>query len=88
LDLTVDDLSAPDTVFQIGVPPSRIDILSGISGVTFDRAWPNRIEIEIGTLRVGVIGRDDFVANKRATGRPKDLMDLTLLQSEPDGQVE
>lgn len=85
-DLSVDDLSAPDTVFQIGIPPSRIDILSGISGMTFDQAWPNRMEIDVGGLRIGVIGRDDFIANKRATGRPKDLMDLTLLESETDGQ--
>ena len=78
-DLTVDDLSKPDTVFQIGLPPSRIDILSSISGIDFDRAWPNRLPIKIGDLEVSVIGREDFVANKTAAGRPKDLIDLTLL---------
>lgn len=78
-DLTLDDLSRPDTVFQIGLPPSRIDILSSISGVAFDHAWPRRLEIRIGDLDVGVIGREDFIANKTASGRPKDLMDLTLL---------
>jgi hypothetical protein len=78
-DLTVDDLSKPDTVFQIGLPPSRIDILSSISGVAFDQAWSNRLDIKIGDLDVGVIGREDFVVNKRAAGRPKDLIDLTLL---------
>ena len=78
-DLTVDDLSRPDTVFQVGLPPSRIDILSSISGVTFDHAWSRRLEIRIGDLDVGVIGREDFIANKTASGRPKDLMDLTLL---------
>jgi hypothetical protein len=79
LDVTLDDLSKPDTVFQIGLPPSRIDILSSISGVAFDPAWSRRLEIRIGDLDVGVIGREDFIANKTATGRPKDLMDLTLL---------
>lgn len=78
-DLTIDDLSRPDTVFQIGLPPSRIDILSSISGVDFGHAWANRLEITIGDLVVGVIGREDFVANKTASGRPKDLLDLTLL---------
>src|SRR4051794_4226003 len=78
-DLTRDDLTRPDTVFQIGLPPSRIDVLSGISGVTFDEAWPNRINVSVGVLTVPVIGRDEFVANKRAAGRPKDLSDLTLL---------
>ena len=78
-DLTIDDLSRPDTVFQIGLPPSRIDILSSISGVAFDHAWSNRLEIKIGGLEIGVIGREDFIANKTASGRPKDLIDLTLL---------
>jgi hypothetical protein len=78
-DLTVEDLSKPDTVFQIGLPPSRIDILSSISGVEFSDAWPRRLEVTIAGLPVGVIGRSDFIANKRATGRRKDLMDIDLL---------
>lgn len=78
-DLTTEDLSRSDTVFQIGLPPSRIDILSSISGVEFDEAWPNRLEIRIGDLDVAIIGRDDFIANKRASGRPKDLLDVSLL---------
>lgn len=78
-DLTRDDLTRPDTVFQIGVPPSRIDVLSGVTGLTFDDAWKNRIDIAVGDLTVPVIGRDDFVTNKRASGRPKDLSDLILL---------
>lgn len=81
-DLTIGDLSAPNTVFQIGLPPSRIDILSGISGVDFDAAWSRQVEVNIGTLRVGVIGRQDFIANKKASGRPKDLLDLALLPPE------
>ena len=79
LDLTVEDLSKPQTVFQIGLPPSRIDILSSISGVAFDDAWARRLDITIGDLRVGVLGRSDFIANKQATGRPKDLLDIELL---------
>ncbi|MGH9411992.1 MAG: hypothetical protein ACRD1V_21355 [Vicinamibacterales bacterium] len=79
LDLTRDDLTRADTVFQIGLPPSRIDVLSGVSGLTFDDAWKNRVDIAIGDLKVPIIGRDDFITNKRASGRPKDLSDLTLL---------
>lgn len=82
-DLTERDLLAPDTVFQIGLPPSRIDLLSGISGVTFDEAWPHRLMVTIGSLQVPVLGRDDFIANKQATGRSKDLSDLTLLPPLP-----
>ena len=82
LDLSVDDLWKPDTVFQIGLPPSRIDILSSISGVDFDAAWPRRVDVTIGDLCVGVIGRSDYIANKKASGRPRDLIDIELLPPE------
>lgn len=78
-DLTIDDLTKPDTVFQIGVVPCRVDILSGISGVQFAPAWTNRILVEVEGIQVPVLGRADFKANKRASGRPKDLLDLDLL---------
>jgi hypothetical protein len=78
-DLTRDDLITPDVVFQIGLPPSRIDLLTTISGVEFEDAWTNRLSVDIAGLPVGVIGRAEFVVNKRAAGRPKDLSDLTLL---------
>lgn len=78
-DLTREDLARPGTVFQIGVPPSRIDILTSISGVAFDRAWPQRITIPIEGVAVPILGKTDFIANKRAAGRPKDLSDLDLL---------
>jgi hypothetical protein len=81
-DLTEADLCARDTVFQIGLPPSRIDILTGISGVLFDDAWERRIEVAVGDLCVATIGRSDFIVNKRAAGRPKDLLDLELLPPE------
>ena len=81
-DLGAADLCTPDTVFQIGLPPARIDILTSISGVDFDAAWTRRIEVPIGDLRIGTIGRSDFIANKKASGRPKDLLDLELLPPE------
>lgn len=81
-DLSHTDLCASDTVFQIGLPPCRIDILTGISGLTFDDAWARRIEVAIGDLCVPTIGRADFIANKKASGRPKDLLDLALLPPE------
>lgn len=81
-DLSEADLCARDTVFQIGLPPSRIDILTSISGVTFDDAWERRMDVAIGDLRIGTIGRSDFIENKKASGRPKDLLDLELLPPE------
>lgn len=79
-DLTTEDLSNDDTVFQIGLPPTRIDILTSISGVGFDRAWRNRIQIEIEGTVAHCIGKRELMENKRATGRPRDLADLAALR--------
>jgi hypothetical protein len=79
-DLTEADLSRPDVVFQIGVPPRRIDVLTSITGVTFDDAWTDRREVAYGTVRCPVIGRDALIRNKTALGRPKDLLDVDLLR--------
>ena len=80
-DLTIEDLARPGIVFQIGVEPSRIDILTAISGVGFDDAWTNRLSVEMGGLQLNVIGRADLIVNKRACGRPKDIADAETLDS-------
>lgn len=77
---TADDLARPGTVYQMGLPPRRVDVLNEISGPSFDEVWARRIETELGGLRVGIISRRDFLANKAASGRPKDLQDIQLLQ--------
>ena len=81
-NLTIDDLHAPDIVFQIGVAPFRIDILTSISGVEFDDAWPHRVETEVAGRRYPVIGRQHLLQNKKATGRPKDVADAAWLEGE------
>ena len=73
------DLLREDQVFQIGQPPRRIDLLTGISGVAFDEAWPGRIISRVAELDVPFIGREALVRNKRAAGRAKDLADLEAL---------
>ncbi len=78
--LEADDLSTPDLVFQIGLPPRRIDILTSIDGLEFAGAWSRRIESEVGGLRVPVISRDDLIRNKEATGRPQDIADIEWLR--------
>ena len=80
-DLTVEDLSTPGIVFQIGVEPSRIDILTSVSGVDFDSAWKNRISLEMDGLTLPIIGREELIANKLACGRPKDIADATALDA-------
>ena len=73
------DLQRDDQVFQIGQPPRRIDMLTGISGVAFDEAWPGRMIGRVAGLDVPFIGREALVRNKRAAGRAKDLADLEAL---------
>lgn len=80
LDLTLEDLAHPEVVFQIGQPPVRVDILTSISGVTFDEAWQTRVVSRVSGLELPFIGRACLVKNKRATGRPKDLLDADALE--------
>ncbi len=79
-DLTVEDLAAPDVVFQIGLPPRRIDILTTITGVQFGDAWKNRVETRYGDVAVPLIGIEELILNKQRLGRPKDLVDLDQLR--------
>ena len=79
-DLTIEDLSTPGIIFQIGVEPSRIDILTEISGVIFSDAWRRKISIEMDGCSMGVIGLEDLIKNKRAAGRAKDIADLETLE--------
>ncbi len=73
------DFARPGIVFQMGLPPGRIDVLTALSGVTFDEAWPARVPAMFAEVPVHVIGRDAFIRNKRATGRAKDLGDIEAL---------
>ena len=79
LNLTTDDFTTLDRVVQLGYPPYRIDIITSISGVEFENAWANRWVIDVDGMQVPFIGRDDLLTNKRATGRPKDLLDVEYL---------
>ena len=82
-DLTLADLATPDIVFQIGVEPRRIDILTSIEAVTFDEAWPRRKSIVVDAIPIPVIGRDDLLKNKQNTGRTKDRADAEWLEAHP-----
>lgn len=80
VDLRLEELTTPGIVFQIGVPPRRIDLLTSLTGLTdFADAWTRRSMTAIEGLEVPVLGRDDLCRNKRALGRPRDLADLELL---------
>jgi len=74
------DLEQPEIVLQLGVRPNRIDILTGVDGVSFEEAWAGRLESDVEGLRIPVIGRAELIRNKRATGRTRDLGDAEALE--------
>lgn len=80
------ELAVPDRVFMLGHKPWRIDILTGIDGVSFAEAWASRIRVDFHGLEVDVIGRDALLKNKRASGRKKDLVDVALLEEAAIGE--
>ncbi len=81
---SVEDLTTADLVFQIGVAPRRIDIITGIDGVEFDDAWATRKLFEVEGITLATLSREHLLANKRASGRPKDLADVAWLEAGPD----
>lgn len=78
-DLSPKDLATEGVVYQIGVGPRRIDILTRIDGVSFPEAYPRRLMVQLEGVEVPVISREDLIANKRASGRTQDLADLERL---------
>lgn len=77
--VTQSDFEKPEQVYQMGLPPCRIDVLTSISGVTFDDAWRTRVMVRVDGMNLPFLGLDALRANKAAAGRPKDLADLALL---------
>jgi hypothetical protein len=77
--LTEVDFQEDGRVVQLGFPPVRVDIMTSITGVSWDQARSGRVQGPFGDLLVHFIGREDLVANKRALGRKKDLADLEAI---------
>ena len=80
LDLKQDDLTRPGTVFQIGIAPLRIDVLTGIDGVAFEEAWAGRITAKFADQTVPVLSAKHLITNKRAVGRTQDIADVEWLE--------
>ncbi len=79
LNLTVDDLTRTERVVQLGHPPNRIDLLTSISGVSFDEAWTGRVRGELGDRSVDFLGWDALIKNKTASDRDQDRADVKKL---------
>ena len=80
LNLKQEDLQGDDKILQLGYEPVRIDIMTGISGISFQEAYHNRESSELGGQVINLISLDDLITNKRATGRTKDSADVELLE--------
>jgi len=79
-ELRLEDLSTAEVVFQIGVVPARIDILTSLTGLEFDQAWPRRHAIEVDGLTLPFLSREDLIRNKTALNRPRDRADIADLE--------
>jgi hypothetical protein len=78
--VTPADLAAGGKVIEMGVPPVQIHVMSHIDGVTWDEVWQTHERGPLGRHDVPFIGREAFLRNKRAAGRPKDLADVDALR--------
>ena len=79
LGLEADDFQKPDRVVQLGVPPVRIDLITSITGVSWEQADAGKVPGKYGDVDVHYLGRSQYVQNKRAMGRKKDLADIEAL---------
>jgi hypothetical protein len=80
LKLSVEDFSQPDTVIQLGFPPLRIDILTALTGVTWEQIEAGKTTGKLDVAPVFFIGKKEFIQNKRTLGRKKDLADIEAIE--------
>jgi hypothetical protein len=86
LDVSLTDLTAPGKVIQLGYEPNRIDLMTSITGVSFESAWESRVSGELDGLSVFFIGRAALLQNKDSTGRNKDKIDADQLRRQRPGE--
>lgn len=82
LDLNESDFREPDKVVQLGVAPVRVDLITSLTGVTFQQVYSGKVLGSYGDVKVYYLGRGELLSNKRALGRKKDLADIEALGEE------
>ena len=82
LELTAADFEKPNIVVQLGVTPVRVDIITSLTGVSWEQTYFNRVKGNYGDVPTSYIGREQLIANKKAVGRKRDLADLEALGEE------
>ncbi len=78
-NLIEDDFSKKDTLYIFGIPPNRIDILTGVKGVSFAKAWGDREMVKLGNIKIPFVSKEHLKKLKKKAGRPQDLLDLEKL---------
>jgi len=78
-EVSLEDLTTPDIIVQLGYPPNRIDLITGLAGVTFPACWENKVTVPFGGTMANFLCLNDLKQNKRATARQQDLLDLQNL---------
>lgn len=86
LGLRIEDFTRSDMVVQLGYPPNRVDLLTSPTGVDFETCWSDRLEVDMDGVLVPFIGLEGLKANKRASGRPQDIVDVAILEG-PQGDL-
>ena len=82
-DLTAKDLATSGTIFQIGVAPIRIDVITSVDGLVFEDACASRVHAPFADQVVPVLFGEDLIRNKRAAARDQDLLDVKWLERHP-----
>ncbi len=82
--LEPEDFLEPEIVVQLGYPPVRIDLITSATGVDFEECWESRVMVGVGQVEAGFISAADLIANKRASARPQDLVDVEILEGDDE----
>lgn len=83
-EMSVEDFSTPQVMFQIGMPPSRIDFLTSVPGVAFPACWNNREQVSLGDISIPFISKSDLILAKLHANRPQDQLDVQALRDTED----
>ncbi len=78
------DFTHPGVVYQMGVPPNRIDVLTAVEALRFESCWQRRVSATYGDVPVAYLAKADLITNKRAVARPQDLLDVAALEAPSD----
>ncbi|MDP3732401.1 MAG: nucleotidyltransferase [Candidatus Omnitrophota bacterium] len=79
-DISVEDLTNKNLVYQIGIEPVRVDLIMNISGVKFEPVWKHRVVADFDGVKVNIMGIKELIESKKATKRRMDIVDIENLK--------